>query len=67
MTEIYINEHDLSVYVHQLLAWPNEGFLWRRIPVPVDLVAKIVRAGPNGFPALVYWCDQWDIEDHVTV
>lgn len=60
--ELWVNEYDLKVYQYWPLRPPEERFLWRRVPVPYELVKQIIECSPNPYLPLVYWADQWDSE-----
>lgn len=59
MHQLLVDEITLNVYVQSPLPSGGEGFVFRRVLVPRDLVATVM-ATEDPLPPLVYWVAQYD-------
>ena len=59
---LMIDETLMEVFSCEQLPSGQKGFVVKHIPVPRELVSRIVHC-QEPFPPLLYWAHQWELDD----
>lgn len=60
--ELWVDETHLKVFRVYPLPAGEEGFAFRKVPMPADLVRGIIQTSANPYLSLIYWVDQYEGE-----